>query len=182
MEQKKHTVLAIGAHIGDAELTAGALLATAAVNGGKAVTLALTAGEKGAPPGADIAEYRRNKIAEAEAFARELGGEAGHALETIILSSSVLYELIGPGAAKLSLYLSGSYSDQLEVVAPVPETGPDGEKKSEVELLIERIQKIQSELPAHTVNENERAFTDAAEEYYKEQFVRSRRDPRNRLL
>lgn len=76
MELKQHTVLAIGAHIGDAELTAGALLATAAIHGGKAVTLALTAGEKGAPPGADIDAYRRNKIAEAEAFARELGGEA----------------------------------------------------------------------------------------------------------
>ena len=73
---KTQTVLAIGAHIGDAELTAGALLASCAVHGGKAVTLALTAGEKGAPAGADIAEYRRGKIAEAEAFAKELGGEA----------------------------------------------------------------------------------------------------------
>ena len=54
---KTQTVLAIGAHIGDAELTAGALLASCAVHGGKAVTLALTAGEKGAPAGADIAEY-----------------------------------------------------------------------------------------------------------------------------
>ncbi len=76
MEEKKYTVLAIGAHIGDAELTAGALLATCAVHGGKAVTLALTAGEKGAPLGADVAEYRRSKIAEAEAFAKDLGGEA----------------------------------------------------------------------------------------------------------
>ena len=76
MEPKKHTVLAIGAHIGDAELTAGALLASCAVRGGKAVTLALTAGEKGAPIGADIAAYRRSKIAEAEAFAADLGGEA----------------------------------------------------------------------------------------------------------
>ena len=73
---KEHTVLAIGAHIGDAELTAGGLLATCALHGGKAVTLALTAGEKGAPAGADIAQYRRDKIAEAEAFARDLGGEA----------------------------------------------------------------------------------------------------------
>ena len=81
--------------------------------------------------------------------ARELGGEMGHALETIILSSSVLYELIGPGAAKLSLWLSGSYSNELEDLAQVPETTETGEKKSELELLIERIQKIQSELPAH---------------------------------
>lgn len=76
MEQTPHTVLAVGAHIGDAELTAGALLATCALRGGKAVTLALTAGEKGAPAGADIARYRRSKVAEAEAFAAELGGEA----------------------------------------------------------------------------------------------------------
>lgn len=76
MELKKHTVLAIGAHVGDAELTAGALLATCAVHGGKAVTLALTAGEKAAPAGADIAAYRRDKIAQAEAFAADLGGEA----------------------------------------------------------------------------------------------------------
>ena len=101
--------------------------------------------------------------------ARALGGETGHALETIILSSSVLYELIGPGSAKLSLWLSGSYSNDLETVAPVPETTETGEKKSELELLIERIKKIQDELPVHTENENERAFTEAAEEYYREQ-------------
>lgn len=44
--------------------------------------------------------------------ARTLGGEVGAALQTIILASSVLYELIGPACAKLSLYLSGSYSTQ----------------------------------------------------------------------
>ncbi len=42
--------------------------------------------------------------------ARTLGGEMGSALQTIILASSVLYELIGPGCAKLSLYLSKSYT------------------------------------------------------------------------
>ena len=114
--------------------------------------------------------------------ARELGGELGHALETIILSSSVLYELIGPGAAKLSLYLSGSYSNELEEMAPVAEIGDDGRQKTEVELLIERIQKIQSELPAHTENENERAFTEAAEEYYREQNQPLRRLPRKGLF
>ena len=50
--------------------------------------------------------------------ARTLGGEVGNALETIILASSVLYELIGPACAKLSLYLSGSYSNKLEDLAP----------------------------------------------------------------
>lgn len=76
MELKGKTVLAIGAHVGDAELTAGALLATCAKHGGKPVTLALTAGEKGAPAGADIAAYRAGKIGEAQAFAQDLGGEA----------------------------------------------------------------------------------------------------------
>ena len=119
--------------------------------------------------------------------ARELGGDIGHALETIILTSSVLYELIGPGAAKLSLWLSGSYSNELEQMAPVPETTETGEKKSELELLIERIQKIQSELPVHPETENENAFTEAAEEYYREQTqpqaVRTRRTgPRHNLF
>ena len=118
--------------------------------------------------------------------ARALGGETGHALETIILSSSVLYELIGPGSAKLSLWLSGSYSNELEEMAPVPEVTETGEKKSELELLIERIRKIQDELPEHTESENERAFTEAAEEYYREQTqagnLRSRRPGMRRGL
>ena len=54
-------------------------------------------------------------------------------------------------------------------MAQVSETTETGEKKSELELLIERIQKIQSELPAHSENENEKAFTEAAEEYYRDQ-------------
>lgn len=74
--KKKQTVLVIGAHVGDAELMAGGLLATCAAHGGKAVTLALTAGEKGAPAGADIDAYRKSKIAEADAFAADLGGQA----------------------------------------------------------------------------------------------------------
>ena len=83
--------------------------------------------------------------------ARTLGGESGEALETIILASSVLYELIGPVSAKLSLSLSKSYSDKLEDIAPLDPTTEH--KLSEVELLIERIHAIQAELPAH---QNER--------------------------
>lgn len=95
--------------------------------------------------------------------ARTLGGETGNALETIILASSVLYELIGPASAKLSLYLSKSYSTKLEDLVQVSEKTADGKEKSQVELLIDRIQKIQKELPAHTINEAEEAFTEAAE-------------------
>lgn len=99
--------------------------------------------------------------------ARTLGGETGDVLETIILASSVLYELIGPACAKLSLYLSKSYSNKLEdlVELPVEEDAP---QKTEVELLIERIQKIQEELPKHNdpFYEDELAFSEAAEEHY----------------
>ncbi len=102
--------------------------------------------------------------------ARTLGGETGNALQTIILASSVLYELVGPGCAKLSLFLSKSYSNKLEDLVSVDENGSNGEKKSELELLIERIQKIQKELPSHTVNEEEAAYTEAAESHARAVF------------
>lgn len=101
--------------------------------------------------------------------ARTLGGEIGSALQTIILASSVLYELIGPGCAKLALYLSKSYSDKLEDLVPESEVTEEEEKKTEIELLIDRIHKIQEELPEHGENvlsDEEQAFLDAAEEQY----------------
>ena len=100
--------------------------------------------------------------------ARTLGGTMGEDLQTIILASSVLYELIGPGCAKLALYLSRSYSTKLEDLAPVAEVTETGEKKSDVQLLIERIRKIQQTLPEHraAMSEEEAAFTEAAEEHF----------------
>lgn len=99
--------------------------------------------------------------------ARTLGGETGDVLETIILASSVLYELIGPACAKLSLYLSKSYSNKLEDIVEIPED-EEVSQKTEVELLIERIQAIQKELPKHDdpFYEDEQAFSEAAEEHY----------------
>ena len=96
--------------------------------------------------------------------ARTIGGEAGEALNTIILSSSVLYELIGPACAKLSLYLSGSYSNKLENMVEVEEKDENGQQKTSLELLIERIQKIQEEIPDHGLSVSEQAFTEAARE------------------
>lgn len=96
--------------------------------------------------------------------ARTLGGEAGNALQTVILASSVLYELIGPACAKLSLYLSKSYSTKLEELVPLEEKSESGEAKSSLELLIERIQKIQEEFKKEPLDEEETAFTEAAEE------------------
>lgn len=96
--------------------------------------------------------------------ARTLGGETGVALETVILSSSVLYELVGPACAKLSLYLSKSYSNKIEDIVPLEELDECGKPISAVELLIQRIQVIQAELPHNTVSEEEQAFLEAAED------------------
>ena len=99
--------------------------------------------------------------------ARILGGQAGSALNTIILSSSILYELFGPACAKFALYKSGSYSDKLEDLTSVEERDENGEIKTPLELLIERIHEIQKHLPEHEIDENEEAFEEAYDEMYE---------------
>lgn len=97
--------------------------------------------------------------------ARTLGGTTGSALETIILASSVLYELIGPGCAKLSLYLSGSCGKK----AQEPEDGPAPDaQRAQVAQLIDQIRDIQRGLPEKhpALSEEELAFLEAAEEQY----------------
>ncbi len=96
--------------------------------------------------------------------ARTLGGEMGVALETVILASSVLYELVGPACAKLSLYLSGSYSSKLEDIIP-EEQLPKQAESNAVEQLIQRIQIIQTQLQKDLPTEEEQAFQEAADEY-----------------
>jgi LmbE family N-acetylglucosaminyl deacetylase len=76
MERKPITIMAIGGHIGDMELTAGGVLAKHSLMGDKIITVALTAGEKGNPPTMTPAEYRVQKVEEANKFAAMLGGEA----------------------------------------------------------------------------------------------------------
>lgn len=68
------TIMAVGAHVGDMDLAAGALLAQAVVDGGRAILVALTPGERGHPR-LDVAAYRTQKLAEAEAFAAAIGAE-----------------------------------------------------------------------------------------------------------
>lgn len=76
MSEQQMTILAIGGHVGDMELTAGGVLASHSLKGDRIITLALTAGERGVPAGRDVADYRRQKVREAEEFAALLGGEA----------------------------------------------------------------------------------------------------------
>jgi N-acetylglucosamine malate deacetylase 1 len=68
------TILAIGAHCGDMEITTGAVLAAHRARGGRIVLLHLTLGEGGNPKLTPQA-YGEQKRREAEAAARVLGAE-----------------------------------------------------------------------------------------------------------
>lgn len=113
--------------------------------------------------------------------ARAIGGEVGQALHTVILASGVLYELVGPAAAKLSLHLAGAYSEKIEDIVLVETVTADGKKKNDAQLLVERIQKIQEQLPekGDSPTEDEQAFLEAAEEQYAAMLA-SRRRPFSR--
>jgi len=76
MERKKLRIMGIGAHIGDMELTCGKLLAKHSLMGDDILTVALTAGERGAPVQFSTQEFRKMQLASAEKFAKRLGGES----------------------------------------------------------------------------------------------------------
>ncbi|MBR3651632.1 MAG: hypothetical protein IKN52_15375, partial [Victivallales bacterium] len=70
--------------------------------------------------------------------ARIVGGENGSILQTIILSSSILYELVGPASAKLGLYLSRSYGHD---AMPRPEapSAPEPSLREQMMAIQERL-------------------------------------------
>ena len=72
--------------------------------------------------------------------ARIIGGSSGLALNTVIMTSSILYELVGPVAAKTALQLSGSF----------PGSGPTLNQRDEFVSIQNR--------------ENEEAFNEAIRE------------------
>jgi LmbE family N-acetylglucosaminyl deacetylase len=67
-------VLAVGAHIGDMDLTAGPTLAKLVLEGASATIVALTPGERGHPR-MTPADYKQQKIAEGTAFAEAIGAD-----------------------------------------------------------------------------------------------------------
>lgn len=73
-QQPARTILAIGAHAGDMELTAGAVLLKQRQLGDRVVVLHLSLGERGHPT-LDAAAYGAQKRREADAAARVLGGD-----------------------------------------------------------------------------------------------------------
>ncbi len=70
------TIVAVGAHTGDAQLTCGMLLCKHAMAGDKVITVDLTAGERDAPKGVSTLEFRRQNVAAAKEFMDMLGGES----------------------------------------------------------------------------------------------------------
>jgi N-acetylglucosamine malate deacetylase 1 len=76
MSKRKPHLMIVGAHCGDAEIQAGAIAHKYARNGHQVTFMHLTAGEKGAPTGMTVEEYRKQKIGEAEKAAEILGGRS----------------------------------------------------------------------------------------------------------
>ena len=68
------TIMAVGAHTGDAQLTCGMLLAKHALAGDTIVIVDLTAGERGTPQGWTQADFRAYNAECAGKFAAKLGG------------------------------------------------------------------------------------------------------------
>ena len=105
---------------------------------------------------------------------------------TVILASSIIFEIIGPACAKLGLYLTKSYGhDDINVDAPESvvqnKVVNDEGSSKEIDLLAAQIQHISQEIPPLGVEEaNEKAFTEAAEEYENEVFIRNHRGFINR--
>ena len=97
---------------------------------------------------------------------RSLGGELGDTIQTIIVSAGIMYELVGPVLAKLALFKSGSYSNNLDEITTVATFDENGKPRSQVDILIEQLQQIHDEIQKdrEKINENEKAFTEAAEE------------------
>ena len=93
------------------------------------------------------------------------------ALLAIILASSIIFELIGPVLAKFGLYASHSYGhEDINDVAPENNLNVVAEEGSskEIDTLAAQINHISKEIPPIAPEEaEEKAFTEAAEEYYE---------------
>ncbi len=103
----------------------------------------------------------------ARIFTGQGHADLGNNLITIILASSVLYELVGPGLSKLGLYLSKSYTKDINEVVPAEQIGEVAASLSPVELLTLQINKIREDYQNEVVNPEEEAFNEAIDQYYE---------------
>lgn len=97
--------------------------------------------------------------------ARTIGGAEGTCIETIILASSVLYELIGPACAKFALFMSKSYTTSTDTAVLITTeqttaTSAEGEMPNTDDTST-------AKPPETHASENEAAFDQAAEEYFE---------------
>ena len=76
MDRARKHIMAIGAHIGDAQLTCGKTLARHAVLGDKITVVDVTAGERGAPPAMRVEDFKQMNINAADEFAKMLNGQS----------------------------------------------------------------------------------------------------------
>ena len=108
-----------------------------------------------------------------ELAARTIGGVTGTVIQTVIMSSSILYELIGPAMAKLALTLSGAIPKTGDSVLGEVNAAEEQPLKNEREVLIERMREIQAEIDRNNYarSEEEQAFTEAAENDETEEYV-----------
>lgn len=113
--------------------------------------------------------------------ARILGGDTGSILQTIILSSSILYELVGPALAKLSLYLSGSYGKEQAEEETQGKSPAKPTREEEVDALKQKLCEIQNALSVkeYARSPEEEAFLEAtdasaATEYNRRKFINKR--------
>ena len=82
---RAQTIMAVGAHIGDMDLTAGPVLAQNVLDGGRSVLVALTPGERGHPR-LSVDEYRDQKSRDAE-LRPHIGAEV-HVFDDLSTDSS----------------------------------------------------------------------------------------------
>lgn len=113
--------------------------------------------------------------------ARILGGDMGSMLQTIILTSSILYELIGPALAKLALYLAGSYKNESAQAESAEPTATKPTREEEVAALKEKLCEIQDAISVkeYARSPEEEAFLEATEasaasEYNRKKFINKR--------
>ncbi|MBR0463359.1 MAG: PIG-L family deacetylase [Clostridia bacterium] len=72
----KKTIMAVGAHTGDAQLTCGMLLCRHALQGDDVIIVDLTAGERGTPPGMTPEQFRPLNVEASGRFAERIGGKS----------------------------------------------------------------------------------------------------------
>ncbi len=108
---------------------------------------------------------------------RSLSTDSASALTSITICVVILNEIFGPLLANLSLLLAKTYSNNIDEVSNVSIIDENGKRKSDVQILIDRINDIQKNMPAHEENYDEQAFTEASlEQYYAHNEINKKRN------